>query len=66
MKKKRKYKKEYLEVLNKFELPIVYHFAEEYNTNKMSNTVKLIPSKFYQTTESLAEFPTKPVSKIIL
>jgi hypothetical protein len=65
MKRRRKYNKEYQELLKHYELPLVYHFANEVKSNSNASVVRLVPSKFYQSDESYAYHQNKPISKIL-
>ena len=64
MKKRKVFETTYQEILDNTELPLVYHFAEEYKSQTEMSIVRLIPSEFYQTEESFAYSSLKPISKI--
>lgn len=65
MKKTIKYKNDYSTILERFELPLVYNYSVEHKPEDSKSLIKYIPSDFYQTNASIAEYPYKPVCKII-
>jgi hypothetical protein len=66
MKKEKKYDKEYMNLLEKFELPLVYRFAKENKPNGNGVLIHTMPTEFYQSEDSVLYEPTKPISKIFL
>ena len=66
MEKEKTFNQAYANLLNQFDLPLVYHFAEEHQPNSnAADVVRFVPSTFYQTPDSFAYFPHKPISKIL-
>lgn len=65
MKNENKIDIDYQNLLNDFKFPLVYNYPTKFKLGSIKSSVRFIPSEFYQTTESLAILPTKPISKII-
>lgn len=66
MEKGKEYHEQYTNLLNRFDLPLVYHFAAEHRPEQeVSDPVRFVPSTFYQSPTSFAYLPHKPISKIL-
>jgi hypothetical protein len=66
MKKEMEYDKEYMTLLRKFELPLVFSFAKENKPNLTGAVITTMPTEFYQSEGSVLYEPTKPISKIFI
>lgn len=60
----KKFNNDYQDMLDSYDLPLVYRFATVNYPNEIHTRISLIPSEFYQTSESLADYSPKPISKI--
>lgn len=53
----------YNSILKIHEMPLVYFFAKKFEPGEESIKIKFLDSNYYQSTESIAEYPLKKVSK---
>lgn len=52
-------------IQSNFKIPVVYQYSKEQTEALLSGVVRFVKSDFYQTSESVADFPPKLISRII-